>query len=87
MLALKENTLDPFPYVFHWSWTAGKTEKLKYSVETGMWYLQPECKEKQIRSNQNNADYLNECCLLPTGEANEHPYLLDSPLPTKNSSS
>ena len=23
------------PYLFHWSWTAGKTEKIKYSLETG----------------------------------------------------
>lgn len=27
------------PYVFHWSWTSGKDEKLKFARETGMWLL------------------------------------------------
>ena len=49
-------------YVFHWSWTAGKHEKLKYSKETGMWYLASHCKEADIRRNIDNAGFLKGCC-------------------------
>lgn len=81
MLGLKENTMKPFPYIFHWSWTAGKSEKLKYSIETGMWYLKSKCNEKAIRSHlKDDIEYLDTCCRMPTGEKNEHPYLYDSPL-------
>lgn len=77
---LMTNTLDPYPYMFHWSWTAGKSEKLKYSLETGMWYLKSQCNEKAIRSHKDDAEYLESCCMMPTGQENEHPYLFDKPL-------
>ena len=31
------------PYVFHWSWTSGKAEKLQFARETGMWLVRDEC--------------------------------------------
>ena len=80
MQNLKLNELNPPPYMFHWSWTAGKSEKLSYSKEMGMWYLKDTCTEKNIRKNNENTEYINECCLMPTGEATEHPYLFGFPL-------
>ena len=50
------------PYLFHWSWTAGKVEKLKYSRETGTWYLKDRCDEKAINSNAGNPSFLKGCC-------------------------
>ena len=73
MRSLVENTADPRPFVFHWSWTAGKHEKLKYSVETGMWYLNPQCNEKSIRGHLDDPDYLVGCC---KAGIDKHPYLL-----------
>ena len=63
------------PFVFHWSWTEGKVEKLKYSRETGMWYLKKECTDKSLQAKSSDEDYLNGCCILGDG-GSPHPYLL-----------
>jgi hypothetical protein len=63
------------PYVFHWSWTEGKVEKLKYSRETGMWYLKGECTDKTLQEKSSNEAYLRGCCILGDG-GRPHPYLL-----------
>ena len=63
------------PYVFHWSWTEGKVEKLKYSRETGMWYLNGECTDKTLQEKSSNEAYLRGCCILGDG-GRPHPYLL-----------
>jgi len=87
MRGLLDNTLDPRPYVFHWSWTAGKHEKLAYSKETGMWYLQETCDEAAIRSQVDDATYLVGCCAAAPVVINnnadtaaaakaEHPFLI-----------
>lgn len=89
MRGLVENTLDPRPYLFHWSWTAGKHEKLAYSKETGMWYLRDACDEAAIRGQVDDASYLLDCCAPPPlmdeafkGTKAGHPYLqLPSTLP------
>eukprot|EP00622_Pseudochattonella_farcimen_P006532 FR742355.1.p1 GENE.FR742355.1~~FR742355.1.p1 ORF type:complete len:275 (+),score=24.41 FR742355.1:109-825(+) len=60
------------PYLFHWSWTAGKTEKIKYSLETGMWYLRDTCTEASIKKNAGSSSFLNECCRAPNPN---HSYL------------
>ena len=49
-------------YIFHWSWTAGKVGKLKYSRETGMWYLQDHCDEKAIQKNSGMPSFLEGSC-------------------------
>uniref|UniRef100_A0A7S2RSG6 Nucleotide-diphospho-sugar transferase domain-containing protein n=1 Tax=Rhizochromulina marina TaxID=1034831 RepID=A0A7S2RSG6_9STRA len=51
------------PYLFHWSWTAGKHEKIKYSLETGMWYLHGVCTEARLREHRNNVTFLHGCCI------------------------
>ena len=86
MRGLVDNTLDPRPYVFHWSWTAGKHEKLAYSKETGMWYLQDKCDEAAIRNQVDDASYLLGCCAAApsaisnkadiTGAKADHPFLI-----------
>ena len=62
------------PFLFHWSWTEGKHEKLRYSKETGTWYLLPACNEKFIRGHLTNSSVLNACCDL--GRLEEHSFLL-----------
>mmetsp|Transcript_66857 Transcript_66857/g.151041 ORF Transcript_66857/g.151041 Transcript_66857/m.151041 type:complete len:151 (-) Transcript_66857:61-513(-) len=88
MRGLVWDSLAPRPYVFHWSWTAGKGEKLKYSLETGTWYLGPQCGERSIRAHAGDPAFLGGCCLAPdedqTGRkvAKPHPFLvLPNPLP------
>lgn len=85
MRGLVSNTINPRPFVFHWSWTAGKHEKLAYSKETGMWYLRDTmCDERAIRSQVSDAAYLLGCCAAPPstdavaekGTPGGHPYLL-----------
>ena len=65
MRGLLYETLQPRPFVFHWSWTAGKSEKLAYSKETGMWYLRSECSAVTSRKINSNSNYLIDCCIVP----------------------
>lgn len=50
------------PYVFHWSWTAGRADKLKYARQTGMWFVKDECDLDHI-NDPANAATIGGCCL------------------------
>ncbi len=74
MRSLLADTAAPRPVLFHWSWTAGKAEKLKFNLETGMWYLRAQCDEGAIRARAADREFLAGCCAAPVPGA--HPYLL-----------
>lgn len=52
-------------FVFHMCWTAGRTDKLKYMKNMGLWFLQPTCDLKAFERQRDSHDlWLNQaaCC-------------------------
>ena len=73
------------PYIFHWSWTAGKEEKLRYAKQTGMWYLSERCGSVHLASEVLKMSHkeLKGCCQLHLARQVNLTANLNKPLPKR----
>lgn len=53
------------PSVFHWAWTAGRKDKLRFARETNTWHLREECGADFVADAADPAALLDECCARP----------------------
>ena len=54
------------PAVFHWAWTEGRKDKLRFARETNTWHVKPECDVDHVASRRYEpSDLKDACCLRP----------------------
>ena len=53
------------PAVFHWAWTEGRDDKLRFARETKTWHVRDSCDAAAVAALASGAKLLADCCLRP----------------------
>ena len=53
------------PAVFHWAWTSGRDDKLRFARETNTWHLDATCDAAYVANVGEPAALLADCCVVP----------------------
>ena len=53
------------PAVFHWAWTEGRDDKLRFARETNTWHVRDSCDAAAVAALASGAKLLADCCLRP----------------------